>query len=802
MPREMLLAAAASLSNQATDSLVLDAVILGLALLASLVIMLRRYRSRRELTQRVEELTALADIGRYVATAPLEEGELAETAYEEAARVLKTDFFQLGVFEGKAYRTLIWVRDGERVENQEFELEPDHGGLVGWIRQNGSPLLITDFAAERERLPARPSYDAEDPPASGIFAPLLAGEEVFGLIGLQSRRKRAFRDHDLRLLTILANAVASSMALARLQARTEFRTLQLALIKEISEHLTSLQPLPELFAQVSGLIAHTLAYPAVRLYELSGGNLLLRASSVEGTATPAAGTPSVSPATHLAAEQGRTVLLPAEGPPDHAPASDLATQYLAAPLKVEDRVLGVLEIESDEPFPDEHVALAETLAAHLAIAVLEAHNFSQQQEEAWITTVLVEVARHAARPGDAMEALQAVLQLTTLLAGTTWALLLLPEPGSGRLGLGPTSGLRRQILDQLSELRLEPETLGVHGPFESETPLHVTLPEALAEPLDNENATGLTLTDGKSLLAVLLLEGQELVGRRLSLLVGIGHQISLRLENTRLVDEAAARRSLEREIAMARGIQESFLPNQLPDHPGWQVGATWRVAREVGGDFYDFIPLPPGPNGPRWGIAIADVADKGVPAALFMALCRTLLRSVAISRIDPGKTLTRLNDLIIADTKADLFVSVFYAVWEPESGRLSYANAGHNPPLLFEPEVAAVCLREHGMVLGVELGRTVATKQLAIPPQGLLLLYTDGVTEATNPDGQFFGMQSLEHLVLGLEDWQAQGVADAIAERVSNFTAEPDLADDLTVVVLRRLAPGAPAPSPEADHGH
>jgi len=794
-----LLVVGTPLSDASSDMPILEAVILGLTLVVTLAVLVRRYRSRRMLTQRVEELTALAEIGRYVATAPLEEDELAETAYEEAARVFKTDFFQLGVFEGRFYRTVIWVRDGERVENDEFEMRPEQDGLVGWIRQNGNPLLVSDFASERDRLPARPSYDAEDPPASGIFAPLLAGEEVLGLIGLQSRRKRAFTDHDLRLLTILANAVASSMALARLQTRTEFRTLQLALIKEISEHLTSLQPLPELFAQVSRLIAHTLDYPAVRLFEITGGNLLLRSSSVEGAATGPVG---ASPAAQAAAEQGQTVVRSAAGGQEEpAPAADETRRLLAAPLKVEDRVLGVLEIESDEDFPDEHVALAETLAAHLAIAVLEAHNFSQQQEEAWITTVLVEVARHAARPGDAMEALQAVLQLTTLLAGTTWALLLLPEAGGDRLALGPTSGLRRQVLDQLAELRLAPDALGVHGPYESEAPLHVSLPEELAGPLDNQHATGLTLTDGKSLLAVLLLEGQELVGRRLSLLVGIGHQISLRLENTRLVDEAAARRSLEREIAMARGIQESFLPNQVPDHPGWQLGATWRVAREVGGDFYDFIPLPAGPNGPRWGIAIADVADKGVPAALFMALCRTLLRSVAISRIDPGKTLTRLNDLIIADTKTDLFVSVFYAVWEPEAGRMSYANAGHNPPLLFEPGTPAISLHEHGMVLGVEPGRTVATRQLAIPPNALLLLYTDGVTEATDSQGHFFGVHRLENLVLGLEDWHAQTVADSIAERVSEFIAEPDLPDDLTIVTLRRLAPVASEPMREADHG-
>jgi sigma-B regulation protein RsbU (phosphoserine phosphatase) len=268
--------------------------------------------------------------------------------------------------------------------------------------------------------------------------------------------------------------------------------------------------------------------------------------------------------------------------------------------------------------------------------------------------------------------------------------------------------------------------------------------------------------------------------------VGIAHQISLRLENTRLIDEVATRRSLERELATARQIQVSFLPNVLPTHPGWELGTTWRVARDVGGDFYDFIPLSQGPDGPRWGIVIADVADKGVPAALFMALCRTLLRSVAISRTDPGLTLARVNELIFADSKADIFVSVFYAVWEPATGKIAYANGGHNPPLLLERERPARRLTEHGMVLGVSQDISYQTHSLTIPPGAVLVLYTDGVTEAMDFSGQFFGLHRLENLVLGAADWSAQAVADSIAERVSEFGADPDLSDDLTAVVLRR----------------
>jgi sigma-B regulation protein RsbU (phosphoserine phosphatase) len=312
----------------------------------------------------------------------------------------------------------------------------------------------------------------------------------------------------------------------------------------------------------------------------------------------------------------------------------------------------------------------------------------------------------------------------------------------------------------------------------------VPIPPALAGPLEATEAMALPLSDGVSLLGLLLLQSEDLSGRRASLLVGIAHQVSLRLENTRLIDEAAARRTLEREIAMARGIQASFLPKSTPRADNWEVGATWRVAREVGGDFYDFIPLPDGPRGPRWGIVIADVADKGVPAALFMALCRTLLRSVAISRIDPGTTLARVNDLIFSDTQTDMFVSVFYAVWEPDSAVLLYANGGHNPPLFFQPGVEPEVLSKHSMVLGVEPEVAYLTQTLTFTPGSLLLLYTDGVTEAMGAQGEYFGMHRLENLVLGMPRWNAQEVADKIAERVSSFTLEPELRDDLTAVTL------------------
>jgi sigma-B regulation protein RsbU (phosphoserine phosphatase) len=385
-----------------------------------------------------------------------------------------------------------------------------------------------------------------------------------------------------------------------------------------------------------------------------------------------------------------------------------------------------------------------------------------------------------------MSALQAVLQLSTLLTGTDWTILLLPYDTHGDMYIGPIAGLRRSDVYKLHDLHVQASDLGISPPYrESLEPFQITLPPVLAEPLATDEVSCLVLSAERELLGLLLLKGQEFSGKLPALLAGIGHQLSLRLENTRLIEESARQQSLERELALAKSIQISFMPRELPNVDGWEIGANWQSAREVGGDFFDIIPLPDGAHGPRWGIVIADVADKGIPAALYMALSKTLIHTIATEQIDPARTLEKVNNLLISETNADLFVSAFYSIWEPELGRLIYANAGHNPPLLFTPESAGRLIRDHGIVLGVEADAEYSSSVIEIKPGQLLVLYTDGVTEAYGGERGFFGLSRLRNLVLGLDDWEANNVVDAIFERVLQFRGQPDLSDDLTVLALR-----------------
>jgi sigma-B regulation protein RsbU (phosphoserine phosphatase) len=248
----------------------------------------------------------------------------------------------------------------------------------------------------------------------------------------------------------------------------------------------------------------------------------------------------------------------------------------------------------------------------------------------------------------------------------------------------------------------------------------------------------------------------------------------------------AARERLEREIEVAQNIQASFLPDACPEFPGWDICAFWRSARQVGGDFYDFIPLRSHDGGERWGIVVADVSDKGVPAALYMALSRTLLRSVAIGRISPAATLARVNDLILADARSEQFVTVFYGVWEPASGCFTYASAGHNPPVWARHDDRLQPLGGQGMALGVMDGVEYREHEIHLQPGDVLVLYTDGLPDAINALEEEFGMARLEAVVQQTRRQSASEIQSALTRAVQAHVGPTEAFDDMTLVVLKR----------------
>ena len=237
------------------------------------------------------------------------------------------------------------------------------------------------------------------------------------------------------------------------------------------------------------------------------------------------------------------------------------------------------------------------------------------------------------------------------------------------------------------------------------------------------------------------------------------------------------------ELAMARQIQAGFLPASLPQPPGWQLTAALQPARETSGDFYDVGLLPNG----QLGLLIADVADKGIGAALFMALSRTIIRTYAFENpIQPEEVLQAANWRILVDSRSSMFVTVFYGILDPASGTLTYCNAGHNPPYLFSDRAVPQPLRNTGIPLGVLEEATWEAQTINVQPGDMLVLYTDGISEAHNQNQELFDVPRLLAAVQAHRNESAQAVQDAILTAVGQFVGEAPQFDDLTLMVLTR----------------
>ncbi|MDQ3772418.1 MAG: SpoIIE family protein phosphatase [Actinomycetota bacterium] len=243
--------------------------------------------------------------------------------------------------------------------------------------------------------------------------------------------------------------------------------------------------------------------------------------------------------------------------------------------------------------------------------------------------------------------------------------------------------------------------------------------------------------------------------------------------------QARERERVEQELRVAQLIQQQFLPRELPDLHGWHVAAYYRPAREVGGDFYDFIELPEG----KIGIVVGDVTDKGVPAALVMATTHSLLRAEAPRLVSPSKVLERINDLLVDDMPPKMFVTCLYAVLDPATGTLQFANAGHNLPYVGS-EGDTLELRATGMPLGLLPDMSYEEKSATLRPGDSMLMHSDGLAEAHSPVKEMFGFPRLMELVG--EGHGGEALIDHLLKSLDAFVgAEWEQEDDITLVTLQ-----------------
>jgi predicted ester cyclase len=246
--------------------------------------------------------------------------------------------------------------------------------------------------------------------------------------------------------------------------------------------------------------------------------------------------------------------------------------------------------------------------------------------------------------------------------------------------------------------------------------------------------------------------------------------------------EARERERIEQELQVARQIQQELLPEATPELDGWQIATYYGPAREVGGDFYDFLEFPDG----RLGLVVGDATGHGMPAALVMATTRGMLRAVVQSLESPGEVLARVNEALVADVPPSTFVTCFYSILDPKSGHLVYANAGHDLPYLWHGG-AAEELRARGMPLGLMPGMTYEEKQITLKRGEGILFYSDGLVEAHDPYYEMFGFPRLRALLA--DHGEERSLVDFLMEELSSFTGQSwEQEDDITLMTLQRSA--------------
>lgn len=269
----------------------------------------------------------------------------------------------------------------------------------------------------------------------------------------------------------------------------------------------------------------------------------------------------------------------------------------------------------------------------------------------------------------------------------------------------------------------------------------------------------------------------------LELLNAIASSAATAIENARLYQVAVDKGRMERELSMARTVQTGLIPEEIPELKGWQFAASWLPAREVAGDFYDFIAT----DSDDIGLVIADVTDKGMGAALFMALTRSMVRASLEQSVTPAEAITNANRLVCANSSSAMPVTLFYGRVGPEDGKMVYVNAGHNPPLIYRADSGEFEeLSRTGIVLGVDESLELEQGTAELESGDFLVMYTDGVPDALNSAEQGFGEDRMRESIISSASGTAQEISLSLLQALQKFIGGADPFDDITLLVAKR----------------
>ena len=678
-------------------------------------------------------------------------------------------------------------------------------GLIGTVINEHVTIFSNDTRKDHRFLGVEISIDTR----SEIVIPLLIDHDLLGVFDVQSYQIGAFSKQDQRVLEALADQVAVAINKAgqftAQRERAWIATAQLQAVQAIGQS----DDIESLSKRIVRLLAMLVGAKGSVLMLWDGQSNVYQPIAQYGFRDPylhESATISISQGEWPeldAAHVAREILVTSRqmigvGQFADVSAADLENRFETwlLPLMVKEQIIGMLAASFQNGEIEFKPNVRREILSNVAVQTaqgIDALKLQQAlQEEAWVNTALLQVAEAVNRLTDLDEILYTIVRLAPMLVGVKNSVVLIWDEERGRFRAGPSHGIGEMAYGTLESFEidlkefplLEKQELERAGPDSAYYTLE--LPEWMSAVVGSSRAGVFPLRARGRLVGVLVVgptkRGHPLSGRRLNIVTGIAQQAAIAVVNDHLYKESAERERMEQELSMAHTIQSSLLPAEDPKIAGCSVAGYWQAARQVSGDFYDFMPFADG----RWGIAIADVADKGIPAALFMALSRTILRTVAYTRRSPADVLHRSNQIIYGDTTSDHFVTVFYAVWDPKELSLRYANGGHNPPILLKKDGTSRLLSGEGIALGVIEDVSYTEKTVKIEKGDTIVFYTDGITEAVNEDFDEFGLERLLQTVRSARRETPKTMISMITEAIADHAGSTSQFDDITLVVLKR----------------
>jgi serine phosphatase RsbU (regulator of sigma subunit)/uncharacterized protein YigA (DUF484 family) len=724
------------------------------------------------------------------------------------------------------------------VKGQPFPLEsaplPEIGFSAHILRTRETLAINENMAQEMEK------YNSNYFPGAGstksvIIVPLVSGDQARGLIALfDQEREHAFSDSDVRLLETLANSMSVALENARLfdetqrlLKETEDRAAELAVINSVQAALAAELDLQGIYNAVGDKIRSIFHNTdvSIRIYDPKTNFIHYPYTYVKGQPFPleSAPLPEIGFSAHILRTRETLVInenmaqAMEKYNSQYFPGAGSTKSVIIVPLVSGDQARGLIALfdqEREHAFSESDVRLLETLANSMSVALENARLFDETQR------LLKETEQRNAELAiinSVQEGLASKLdfqEILELVGAKVREVFSADVIGFGLYDFKNNLIELPYILDHGERFTHEPRP--IYGVFEyflkSREPILLHTFEETEQFLEEtgQNNVGGATQDNSQILVPMLSGGQVVgvvsVGKfpeyaftelDVRLLQTLVNSMSVALENARLWEqEKKYRKALQRELEIGREIQAGFLPDALPLAEGWEIAASLMSAREVAGDFYDAFELPDG----NIGLVIADVCDKGVGAALFMTLFRSLIRAAAnldyfeqTGQADaPHSVSERLRRAIsltnnyIAETHGDsgMFATLFFGILDPRDGRLTYINGGHEPPLIVQSGRVREALRKTGPAVGAVTNGRFGILETQLHAGDMFFAFTDGVPDCQNPRGEFFGHERLLDLLHS--NGTAHEMVAAIESELRLYIASANQFDDITLLAVKR----------------